>query len=274
MNKKIAFIFVFISVLLFVANCVSTEGTVNNTEEIDLTGVSDELLLDDEYYIGKGIAAQILADYKIVENNEVNEYLRFIGATISAETNVSGDIKKTYSFALLDTEEKIAFAAPSGFIFLSKVLMKECLNEDEFAGIVGNLIGLNMGKFAINSLPKELKQKINYSFDNKNNELMEKSYMESIDHIYNYMKAGYSKEAHIEADKEALRMLHTVGYSTEAYKSIITKLMNNGYFFPESSLPSLDERLSVIDSAISNAGNPYKIAEERTKRFLDMKSKL
>jgi predicted Zn-dependent protease len=273
-KNKILLLGVLALILALFLACSTIDTGGGETNNVDYSGESDELLLDDEYFIGKGVTAKIVTEYPILDNNEVNEYARLIGATISAVTDTTGDIKTGYSFAILDTDEKMALAAPTGFILVSKGLMKECTNEDEFGGILANLIGLNIGKFAIDSIPTELKQKINYAFSNKDNELMEKSYFEAVDIVYNYVKAGYQKDAHIFADKEAVRMLHTIGYSTEAYKTIIGKLYANGYFLPEANLPTIEERTAAIDNAIENNGISYNIADERTARFQEMLSKL
>jgi len=266
--RKIKLIAILLFSIVLLYSCVSTTGTTN------LSNVSDELFIEDEYYIGKGVAGLILKDYKILDNDEANEYFRFIGLTISSETNVNDDVYKMYSFALLDTDERIAYTTPSGFTFISKGLMKDCENEDEFAGIIAHLIGLNINKEVINMIPKELKQKINYAFEKRNEKLLNEAFIEVINSAYNSIKTGYSDEAHLKADKEAVRMLFKIGYSIDAYESVVAKLTIIEKDNTTEAVNFLGRRIEVIKNELAQYGKSPQISTERTKRFKEILSKI
>lgn len=239
--------------------------------EIDLTGVSDEIYLEDEYYIGKGVNAKLLDEYPILYNKNIIKYVNLVGATLSSDTDSHVDVYKNYYFGVLDTDENAVYSSPSGYILISKGLMKQCENEDEFAGILAHMIGLNIGKWAVDAIPTELKKKMNYAFKGDDKELVNEVFAEVVDTVYEYEKGGYSAEAHLSADNEAVKLLAKLGYSTEAYKAVVNKLTPSGYGYPETSMPTLEDRLHVIDSASKDTESP-EINPKRTERYLNILS--
>lgn len=270
-NKKYLFILITLLIsTILVFNCTGNTGNTGNTGA-DYSSASDELLLEDEYFLGKASSGLVLDTYAPHSNNEVNEYMQFIGLTLAAKTGVPNDVYKTYSFQLLDTSENIAYTSPSGFIMVSKNMMTQCANEDEFAGVIAHLIALNANKAIVNNIPKELKQKLNYSFDKENQELMNETAGEIAGEILKYVENGYDKASFLEADADAVIMMAKVGYSVEAYKNMIKNLTPNGYSYAEA-VPSIEERLTAVEDALADLEGtlPTDINEARTNRFNEM----
>ncbi len=269
LNKKILF---FILIIMMTAS-ISIIACTGGQTGLDLTGVSDEVYLEDEYYIGKGVNAKFLSEYPVLYNKEVVKYVNFVGATVSANTDSHVDVYKNYYFGVIDTDENVLYSSPSGYILLSKGIMKQCANEDEFAGVIAHMVGLNVGKWSIEAIPTELKKKMNYAFKGDDKDLVNEVFAEVVDTVYEYEKGGYSQEAHLSADSEAVSLLAGLGYSIEAYKSIIRKLTPSGYGYPEESVPNIEDRLNVIESASKDIESS-EINPKRTERYLDILSKL
>ncbi len=267
-SKILSFFMVILIISLIIFNCTG------NTGGDDYTSASDELLLEDEYYLGKAVSSVILNDYPYLNNKEVQTYLRLVGATISAVSDAYDDIYTNYSFAMIDTDGIVAYAAPKGFIIVSKGLMKACSNEDEFAGIIALMIGLNIGNYPIEALPKEYKQKMNYAMDKEDAELLSNTFLEAVYYIYDIMVHGYPTDEIYFADDEAVRMLSEVGYSINAYSSILQKLSADGPPPTNAFNYNIEGRDEVINSSIDEYGPSIDIDPSRTERFLDMLAKL
>jgi beta-barrel assembly-enhancing protease len=268
MKRRISsLIIIFVIMSIFAFACTGTTSS-------NYSSASDELLLKDEYYLGKAVASIIFQDYPYLNNKEVNDYVRLIGSTIAVMSEAHDDIYSNYAFTLIDTNELVAYAAPKGFIIISTGLMKACENEDEFAGIVALMIGLNIGNYPIESLPAEYKQKMNYAMDNDDADLLSSTFLEAVEYMYDGMNDGYPSEEIFFADGEAIRMLSEVGYSIDTYKSIIQKLSTDGS--PQMNIfdYNIEGREDIINGLIDEYGPSADITPARTERFLEMLAKL
>ena len=94
--------------------------------------LTDEETLEEELESGKIYASQLLGAVKLYENEEVTKYVNEIGRHIA---NHTGRPDLPWTFAVLDTEGINAFAAPGGYIFLTKGLMSILSTEDELAAV-------------------------------------------------------------------------------------------------------------------------------------------
>ncbi len=262
-NRLFVSLVVLLSFVLFVSVSCST-----STETSD--SPVKELSLEEQYYMGKATTGMIFKNYPYLENAEANEYLRLIGMTISTFTNMNDDIYTNYSFALLDTDDLVAFASPKGFITISKGLFKACSNEDELASIVALMIGLNMSNYPIESLPCKYLRNIRDAISKEDKDLLDKAFMEAVEYLYNTSKSDYPTEDIIYSDREAIRMLHKVGYSSASYKTILQKLSDQKV--NDRFNISIEGRSEALDKVLDESGPAFPLQDERTKRFLNILS--
>jgi predicted Zn-dependent protease len=61
-----------------------------------------------------------------------------------------------YEFYVLDTEEVNAFAAPGGFIFVTRGLMKTVADDNELAFVIGHEVGHVVRKHSLHEIEKSL----------------------------------------------------------------------------------------------------------------------
>jgi predicted Zn-dependent protease len=74
-----------------------------------------DLTEEEEYYIGRSVAAHILSKYDLYHK-----------------------IARARASAYLDTREIVAFAAPGGFVFISRGMISSIKNEEELAGVLAH----------------------------------------------------------------------------------------------------------------------------------------
>ena len=99
-----------------------------------------DLTPEQEYYIGRTVSAVVVNRYGI---NEAPEATHYLNVMVRALAMVS-DQPETfvgYRVMILDTEEINAFAAPGGFIFISKGLLRCCAHEAAAASVLAHEIG-------------------------------------------------------------------------------------------------------------------------------------
>jgi hypothetical protein len=94
----------------------------------EIQKASDPISDVEEYYIGRSVAANIVAKYPVLDNEELTDHVSLVGNTVALNSNMPVTYGG-YHFAILDTEEVNAFASPRGIIFLAKGLVDSLENE-------------------------------------------------------------------------------------------------------------------------------------------------
>ncbi len=257
--------------LLFSFVVVAFLGTVS-CSSMNGGGPARDLSLEEQYYIGKATAGAVFKKYPYLNNKEANEYLRLIGATISSLTNLSDDIYTNYSFALLDTNELVAFSSPKGFIMISKGLMKSCDNEDEFASIIALMVGMNMTNYPIEALPPKYVNKMDSAIDKDDESKLEEAFGEVVEYTCGVLHSNYPPEEIIYADGEAVRMISEVGYSINSYKTLLEKLTDKKV--NDRFKLSVEGRSEALSKIMGKYGPSRSVEGDRVQRFLKIRSTL
>jgi predicted Zn-dependent protease len=93
---------------------------------------------DEEKSIGEAIALQVVARYGgTVEQPDLIRYVNLVGKAV-ANTSDRPDIP--YRVAILNHDSINVFAAPAGYIFVTRGLLKQIHNEAELAAVLGHEI--------------------------------------------------------------------------------------------------------------------------------------
>ena len=105
-----------------------------------VTGKKEIMLIsqDMEVQMGKEIDRGLKMEYGIYDDPQLNDYVAEIGQKIVPHTHRPN---LEYHFAILDTPVENAFAAPGGFIYITRGLMALINNEAELATVVGHELG-------------------------------------------------------------------------------------------------------------------------------------
>ena len=93
---------------------------------------------EEESSIGQAIALQVVARYGgTVDQPDMVRYVNLVGRSV-ALTSDRPDIP--YRFAILEDNSINAFAAPAGYIFVTRGLLRQIQNEAELAAVLGHEI--------------------------------------------------------------------------------------------------------------------------------------
>ena len=92
---------------------------------------------EEEYYVGRAVAATILGQYRLYANERLTSYVNAVGQAVA----LASDRPFTYGgyhFAILDTEEVNALSCPGGIIFITRGMLQKTRNEDELAAVLAH----------------------------------------------------------------------------------------------------------------------------------------
>ena len=87
--------------------------------------------------MGKEVVKQVEDEMGIFNDPGRTEYLNAIGQRLA---RTLGDQRFVYSFRIVNQPESNAFAAPGGYIFVSRGLLALTSNEEELANVIGHEI--------------------------------------------------------------------------------------------------------------------------------------
>ncbi len=95
------------------------------------------ITLDEERKIGREAYDEIMAQVPMVNDPDVVNYVRGLGARLVGELV---DSPFTYTFNVADSGEMNAFALPGGYVFFFRGMITALDTEAELAGIMGHEI--------------------------------------------------------------------------------------------------------------------------------------
>ncbi len=194
-----------------------------------VSAATQEITPEQEYYIGRAVAATVLQTYKPWDNPAANAYLTVLGRSLSL-ASIRPETFTGYHFLILDTDEINAFGAPSGFILVSRGLLRCAASEDEVAAILAHEIGhvsLQHGLSAISAgrWAEAAKQIALYAGQTSSSGLLRDltgSFGGVVTDIAKTMiTSGYSRDLEKAADLEAVRILHDTGYDPSALVRVL-----------------------------------------------------
>ncbi len=272
-----------IAILLLLSGCKEIKipdiGGLNEGLSLgkQVYGASEDITQEQEYYIGRSVAATVLGRYKLHKDPKLTEYVNSVGALLvvnSAQPEIYGG----YHFSVLDSKEINAFATPGGFIFITKGLLKICKNEDELAAVLAHEIShvqLRHGVESIKdsrwtSITTTLGTQAAKKYGSKELAELTQTFEDSVDDIVKTLVVnGYSREYEYQADEYALGIMKKSDYVDAAMLTMLTKmqdrLKNDTQGFA-STHPAPFERIELIRTMVKKG--KASIPKVRKKRFL------
>ena len=241
--------------------------------------VFESITPEQEYYIGRTVAATILTQYKPYDNRAMTTYLNTLGQYLA----LCSDRPETfggYHFLVMDTPDINAFAAPGGFILVSRGMIRCCKTEDALAAVLAHEIGhvqLNHGLQAIDKSRLTAAATILGTEAAKNlggQQLADltKAFENSISDITaTVMNSGYARKFEFQADKTAVTTLTRAGYAPAGLVSMLEQMEKNlkpgGHDFAKTH-PAPQDRIKEVTKLITTAAAPAGAAP-RQARFAE-----
>ena len=242
-----------------------------------VTKTFEDITPEQEYYIGRTVAATVLAAYKPKPAPDLNGYVNQVGqalALFSTRPETFGG----YHFLVLDSADINAFAAPGGLILVTRGLLQCCQTEDELAAVLAHEIGhvekthglraIKTGRLnsALTTMALEAGKNL------AGNDLAEvtKAFDESINDITTtLMNSGYSRKLEFEADAAGVEILKKAGYAPGALVAMLENMAKNWDSSRKdfaATHPPPAERIQELRKAGVTASSAS--ANSRQQRFL------
>ena len=224
-----------------------------------VTGKQDFALVSesDEIRQGREFHQQIIAQYGVYDDPEMQAYVDRIGQQLAAQSHRA---HLEYSFTVLDSPDINAFALPGGYIYVTRGIMAYLDSEAELAGVLGHEIGHVTARHSVRQQSGQMATGIlgiliaTVTGESSLGNLSQT--------IGTGLVRGYGREHELEADRLGARYLHNVGYDPDTMLEVIGVLKDqevyekalaqkegrqpNTYHGVFSTHPRNDERLKTV----------------------------
>lgn len=116
----------------------NAEPATSPAEQLLRALLADRMSVDQERRLGARIVGNLLGVAPLVEDAALQRYVNLVGRWVAAQGE-RPDLE--WRFGVIDSEDLNAFAAPGGYVLLTKGLYRRLSNEAELAGVLGHEIG-------------------------------------------------------------------------------------------------------------------------------------
>jgi predicted Zn-dependent protease len=209
---------------------------------------------EEEITLGQAVAVEAFSRFGGEYSNPAwTRYINLVGKTVA---EVSDRPTLNYHFAILNSQEQNAFAAPGGYIFITVGLLKTLNNEAELAGVLAHEIAHVTQKHMLDAIRRGA---LMGSVSELSLTAMKQDpamFSSVIDEMTNLLfTKGLDKDKEFEADVVGVEYAYRAGYNPQGLENYLQTLAKEeghveSKFF--TTHPSTTLRISKIDTLLKD----------------------
>ena len=224
-----------------------------------------------EIQIGQGVAANLLGAAPLVPDERMQKYVNQLGRWLALQTE-RPDLN--WHFGVLDSPNVNAFAAPGGYIFITRGLLLKLRNEAELAGVLAHEIAHVLRRHHLNAIQKNAQ--VGIVADLLSIATQDKQHNETLDKVINagteLYARGLDKDDEFEADRMGVIIAARAGYDPYALPAVLQTLdamnpQDSGLALMFKTHPAPASRLELLDKAMQSSLDKYAGQPTLAARF-------
>jgi len=208
----------------------------------------------EEKKLGRSVAAKVIGRYGIADMPHQTYYLNLLGTALAQRSDRP---QLDYHFAILDTDDVNAYAAPGGYIFITRGALATMHDEAELAAVLAHEIAHVTERHIVKALQQSRimkvgKEAVADAFK-KAGPLFDKMTDFATDALFN----GLKKSDEYDSDKMAVIYLDRLGYDYPAMFDVLklldarrkagrTKVMSKTHPSPQDRLRHLQSNVRKL----------------------------
>jgi len=221
-NKLIPALLIFSFILVDFAFAKEARKRISATAS-EYSNVSD---IEAEILFGRELSARILGNYSLLDDEKINRYVNLVGKGVAL---YAGRTEIRYHFGVLDSDKINAFAAPGGYIFITRGALEKMENEAQLAAVLAHEIAHIVKRHVVRELNirgdevsgaggiASLIGGPTASFRGA----LEQALDDAADILLN---RGYKVKDEIEADRVGILLASVAGYDPSALKEFLNNV--------------------------------------------------
>jgi predicted Zn-dependent protease len=205
----------------------------------------------EEQQLGDGVSLKIRTRYGVAQDPAVHKYVALVGTTLA---QASSRPTLAWKFIVLDTDGVNAFAAPGGYVHITRGGLALLEDESELADVLAHEIIHITEKHTIRAIQKGKMVQIGASESLANNPAL---FTQLVDKSTELVMAGFGRAEELESDEKGLLLANKVGYAPQGLGAFLTRLTERNKTATEkqglfASHPEMKERLQKNARLISD----------------------
>ena len=233
----------------------------------------------EEVRFGREIAARMIGRYTLYDNNRLTKYVNLVGQTLVQNSNRP---ELEYHFAVLNTSEINAYAAPGGYVFVTRGAIEKMQDEAELAAVLAHEMTHINEKHVVRELNIKGSEGSAASgfarLIGGGTESARVAFYHAVDTALDMLfKTGYKREDEIQADKGAVLLTALTGYDPSAlvrYFERISAAKGKGTEVLDKTHPSYDDRIAWLKECIAKEGIDATGLKTFKERFTEVQKSI
>jgi beta-barrel assembly-enhancing protease len=228
---------------------------------------------EEEVALGREITGSILGAAPLVKDEALQQYVNKVGRWVASQSE-RADLP--WKFGVIDSNDLNAFAAPGGYVLITKGLYQKLANEAQLAGVLGHEIAHVVKKHQLKVLQKQ--QLLNIGAGKlsdllgKNDKLAKKALGTGAE----ISARSLDKDAEFEADRMGLVLAYRAGYEAFGLPEVLQTIGHTSKNDSSVALlfkthPSPDERLAKLADSVGGSLDKAKAGKTLENRFYKVK---
>jgi len=223
----------------------------------------------DEEKLGREISGRLLGAVNLVNDDKLQQYVNRVGRYVAAQ---SGRPDINWTFGVIDSTDINAFAAPGGYVFLTRGLYAMLKNEAELAGVLGHEIAHVNRRHHVKLMQKQRVVAMGQEL------LMKKAGGDTVKALVGNGAEIYArsldKGAEYEADRIGVQYAAKAGYDGFALAAVLDRMgadtSTDKFTLLYKTHPLPAERLNALDQAIGSRFDGLKQHATLEKRLVKL----
>ncbi len=244
------------------------DGGAQDNTVTTVLGAFSKTSTEDEIRIGRQIAGDLLGAAPLVPDPKLQRYVNEVGRWVALQSD-RPDLP--WHFGVIDTADINAFAAPGGYVFVTKGLYQKLNSEAELAGVLAHEISHVVHRDHLKILQKT--QLLNLGAEYLGKQTKDQASVQKlIGSGAEIVARGLDKNAEFAADRMGVVLAARAGYDPYGLPAVLEEI---GHSSPNDSRvallfkthPAPAERLSRLGNAIGTHFDGLAAGKELKDRF-------
>lgn len=233
-----------------------------------LLGAFAKTSTDEEIQIGRQIAGNLLGAAPLVADAKLQRYVNQVGRWVALQSDRPN---LPWHFGVIDSADINAFAAPGGYVFVTRGLYQKLNNEAELAGVLAHEISHVVHKDQLKILQKTKLLNLGAQYLGKQAKGQD-AVQKVIGSGAEIVARGLDKNAEFAADRMGVVLAARAGYDAFGLPAVLEEI---GHSAPNDGRvallfkthPAPSERLPMLGDAIGSRFDSLPPGKEVEERF-------
>jgi predicted Zn-dependent protease len=202
----------------------------------------------EEQQLGSDISVKLRDKYGVVQDRAVHKYVALAGSLLASASTRPG---LKWTFVVLDTDGVNAFAAPGGFIHVTRGAMALMKNEAELAGVLAHEITHVTARHTLDAIRQS--KLVGLGAEASRREVLS----QAADRGYEILlENNFDRGDEMEADKVGITLANRVGYAPSGLSAFLARLAERNKALTDrsgifASHPESRTRIDAVAKAIT-----------------------